>query len=73
MCKHDLQEYLASRTLSEQQMLQKGEEMKKTIIALVGAALMSVAGFAIGHSGGTDAAGCHKDHSTGDYHCHKPK
>ncbi|MFL0560557.1 YHYH domain-containing protein [Sphingomonas sp. 179-I 2A4 NHS] len=25
------------------------------------------------HSGGTDANGCHTNHSTGDYHCHKPK
>ncbi|WP_395689508.1 YHYH domain-containing protein [Caenimonas koreensis] len=25
------------------------------------------------HSGGTDASGCHTDHRTGDYHCHKPK
>lgn len=25
------------------------------------------------HSGGTDANGCHKNHSTGEYHCHKPK
>lgn len=22
------------------------------------------------HSGGTDASGCHTNHSTGDYHCH---
>jgi hypothetical protein len=27
----------------------------------------------VGHSGGTDSKGCHTDHSTGDYHCHKPK
>ena len=26
-----------------------------------------------GHSGGTDAYGCHTNHQTGDYHCHKPK
>lgn len=25
------------------------------------------------HSGGTDASGCHTNHSTGVYHCHKPK
>lgn len=25
------------------------------------------------HSGGTDAQGCHTNHKTGDYHCHKPK
>ena len=28
---------------------------------------------ASGHSGGTNAAGCHMSHSTGDYHCHTPK
>lgn len=27
----------------------------------------------IEHSGGTDANGCHTNHTTGDYHCHKPK
>ena len=27
--------------------------------------------FAIGHSGGTDANGCHNDHKRGGYHCHK--
>lgn len=25
------------------------------------------------HSGGTDAQGCHTNHQTGVYHCHKPK
>ncbi|RYD47353.1 MAG: YHYH domain-containing protein [Sphingomonadales bacterium] len=25
------------------------------------------------HSGGTDANGCHMNHSTGVYHCHNPK
>jgi hypothetical protein len=25
------------------------------------------------HSGGTDSKGCHTNHKTGDYHCHKPK
>jgi len=28
---------------------------------------------ALAHSGGTDSSGCHTDHKTGDYHCHKPK
>ncbi|WP_348647142.1 YHYH domain-containing protein [Mesorhizobium sp. NZP2077] len=22
------------------------------------------------HGGGTDANGCHKNHKTGEYHCH---
>lgn len=26
-----------------------------------------------GHSGGTNAMGCHTNHRTGDYHCHTPK
>ncbi len=26
-----------------------------------------------GHSGGTDANGCHTNSQTGEYHCHKPK
>lgn len=26
-----------------------------------------------GHSGGTDANGCHTNSQTGDYHCHNPK
>ena len=25
------------------------------------------------HSGGTNSDGCHKNHKTGDYHCHNPK
>ncbi|WP_448173296.1 YHYH domain-containing protein [Rhizobacter fulvus] len=47
--------------------------MKKVISASIGALLMSLAGFAIGHSGGTDSAGCHTETATGLYHCHKPK
>lgn len=27
----------------------------------------------VGHSGGTDANGCHVNHTTGLYHCHTPK
>ena len=27
---------------------------------------------AFAHGGGTDASGCHTNHSTGDYHCHTP-
>ena len=29
--------------------------------------------FINGHSGGTDASGCHTNHKTGGYHCHNPK
>ena len=46
--------------------------MKKLLIT-VGCALVGLSGFAFGHSGGTDAHGCHVDHSTGLYHCHNPK
>ena len=28
---------------------------------------------ALGHGGGTNAAGCHTNRKTGDYHCHAPK
>lgn len=34
---------------------------------------LSLASFAFGHSGGTNAQGCHTNHRTGDYHCHTPK
>ena len=27
----------------------------------------------LGHSGGTDAYGCHYDRKTGEHHCHKAK
>ena len=44
--------------------------MKRTIIIAIAAALTAWGGYAISHSGGTDANGCHKDHKTGDFHCH---
>lgn len=39
----------------------------KTIVAI---AIVLAAGFAQAHSGGTDAAGCHTNRTTGVYHCH---
>lgn len=30
-------------------------------------------GDSFAHSGGTNAAGCHTNRSTGDYHCHNSK
>lgn len=39
----------------------------KIIVAI---ALIMASSFALAHSGGTDKNGCHRDHSTGDYHCH---
>lgn len=41
--------------------------MKKAILTAL-LALASMA--ALAHSGGTDANGCHRNHKTGDYHCH---
>lgn len=43
--------------------------MKKAIFAI----FLTFATSAYAHSGGTDANGCHTNHSTGDYHCHTPK
>lgn len=40
--------------------------MKKIIVL----ALMLASGLALAHSGGTDSKGCHRNHKTGDYHCH---
>jgi len=40
--------------------------MKKIVtILLLGASLL------LAHSGGTNSAGCHYNHKTGDYHCHR--
>lgn len=41
--------------------------MKAAFIALV---ITLAAGWVHAHSGGTDAYGCHRNHKTGDYHCH---
>ena len=35
--------------------------------------LAIIAGDATAHCGRTNAAGCHTNHSTGDYHCYTPK
>lgn len=43
---------------------------KYLFLVLVGCGFASIA---FAHSGGTDSNGCHKDHSTGEYHCHKKK
>lgn len=44
--------------------------MRKIGIAAA-VALLTWAGYAVSHGGGLDQYGCHKDHKTGDYHCHK--
>lgn len=40
--------------------------MKKIVLLLI-------VGFAVvnAHSGGTDSSGCHMNHKTGVYHCHR--
>lgn len=43
---------------------------QKILVALI-IAMMST--FAYGHSGKTNADGCHNNRKTGDYHCHGKK
>lgn len=45
--------------------------MKATLAIAIVSLMVAVPASA--HSGGTDANGCHTNHKTGDYHCHKPK
>lgn len=41
------------------------------LLAIAIAAALSLSPFvASAHSGGTDSKGCHRNHQTGDYHCH---
>lgn len=40
------------------------------VIAAAAVSLLSAA--AMAHPGGLDANGCHTNHKTGDYHCHRP-
>lgn len=42
--------------------------MRKIFTATILA--FGLSGAALAHSGGTDASGCHMNHSTGLYHCH---
>lgn len=42
----------------------------KKIAVVVGVVLAIVGGIAVSHPGGLDKYGCHRDHKTGDYHCH---
>lgn len=44
--------------------------MKKKAWA-VAIVLTLVGGYAISHGGALDAFGCHTDHKTGNYHCHR--
>lgn len=42
----------------------------KKVATIIGIALALFAGYVVSHPGGLDKYGCHKDHKTGDYHCH---
>ena len=43
--------------------------LKKSLLVLS----LLIPGYGLSHSGGTDKYGCHTNHSTGEYHCHKAK
>ena len=45
--------------------------MKKYIAVLLVALLGTVTLTVNAHGGGLDSSGCHTDHSTGNYHCHR--
>nr|WP_140422194.1 YHYH domain-containing protein [Pseudomonas sp. A46] len=42
----------------------------KLFAIVIAAALSFTSIAASAHSGGTDSKGCHRNHQTGDYHCH---
>ena len=46
---------------------------RSACIALALVLLAAPVSDALGHSGGTNAAGCHTNRRTGDYHCHRAK
>jgi hypothetical protein len=41
------------------------------ITALVGIALLFIQSATFAHGGGLNTEGCHNNHRTGDYHCHR--
>jgi hypothetical protein len=41
--------------------------------AAVAFSVASTAPSAFAHGGGLDASGCHTNHKTGEYHCHRPQ
>ena len=43
----------------------------RKLVAVVAVALLAWSGCAISHGGALDSAGCHTDHKTGVYHCHR--
>lgn len=42
--------------------------MKTALFLFLATAIFS--GSVLAHSGGTNSQGCHRNHKTGDYHCH---
>ncbi|EQM72063.1 YHYH domain-containing protein [Pseudomonas tohonis] len=44
--------------------------MKKLSAVCLALLVACVSVSALAHSGGTDSKGCHRNHKTGDYHCH---
>jgi hypothetical protein len=40
---------------------------------LVVSFFLGIPSLAIAHGGGLDAKGCHTNHKTGEYHCHRPQ
>tara|TARA_Y100001951_G_scaffold103813_1_gene113572 strand:+ start:7910 stop:8152 length:243 start_codon:yes stop_codon:yes gene_type:complete len=50
---------------------QQETEFTMKFTAILIAAVLSVSSAVVfAHSGGTDSKGCHRNHKTGDYHCH---
>lgn len=46
------------------------KNLKRWAVAIGVIASLAVGTYAVGHSGGTDAYGCHVDHKDGLRHCH---
>lgn len=44
--------------------------MKRITTAILAVFALSMAAASWAHSGGTNSQGCHRNHKTGDYHCH---
>lgn len=50
--------------------IQRREPSMKLLAVVIVAFLSMASVTALAHSGGTDSKGCHRNHKTGDYHCH---
>lgn len=49
--------------------------MKTLLVVTFAVAILvpTLTGSTLGHSGGLNAAGCHTNRRTGDYHCHRSR